>query len=105
MKTILRSTLLIAAITSAIFFAGCDGLEGNTYQAPGGLYSLEFQSGGKAIETFGPLKQKCSWSESGNNVSVTCEKVTVVFTFNPQGQLVAKSDSLLGDIGPLTKKR
>jgi hypothetical protein len=105
MKTILRNTLLVAAIASAGIIAGCDGLEANTYQAPGGLYSLEFQSGGKAIETFGPIKQKCTWAQNGNNVSVTCDAVTVVFAFNPQGQLVAKPDSILGDIGPLTKKQ
>ena len=107
MKNTLRSTVLAAAVAGVSLLAGCGGgVSGNTYVGANGGYSIEFQSGGKAVESLGPQKDNCTYTEvSGKSVTITCAGAPpVVFTINDKGQLIAPSDSMLGMMGPLTKK-
>lgn len=101
---IIRSTTLAVAVTGASFLAGCGGVSGNTYQVEGGGYQIEFQSGGKAVESLGGQKDTCTYVEDSKSVTITCEGRPVVFTINDKGQLIAPSDSLLRAMGPLSKK-
>ncbi len=63
MKNTFRSTILVAVVAGASLMAGCGGVSGNTYVGASGGYSIEFQSGGKAIESLGPQKDNCTYVE------------------------------------------
>jgi hypothetical protein len=106
MKTNLRTTFLMAVVAGASLLAGCgDDVSGNTYVAEGGAYQIEFQSGGKAVESLGPQKDNCTYVEDSNkNVTLTCSDGKTVFTLNAKGQLMAPQGSMLAMMGPLTKK-
>jgi hypothetical protein len=105
MKTNLRSTILVAAVAGVSLLAGCGGVSGNTYVGANGGYTIEFQSGGKAIESLGPQKDNCTYVEdSGKSVTLTCSDGKTIFTIDAKGNLVPPSGSMLGMMGPLTKK-
>jgi hypothetical protein len=106
MKTNLRTTFLMAAVASASLLAGCgDDVSGNTYVAEGGAFQIEFQSGGKAVESLGPQKDNCTYVEDSNkNITLTCSDGKGVFTLNAKGQLMPPAGSMLGMMGPMTKK-
>jgi hypothetical protein len=107
MKTILRSALLIAAIAGASFLAACGGgtgVSGYTYAVASGGYQIQFQSGGKAVETMGPITGTCTYVEDAKSVTLTCDVSKTVFTINDKGQLLAPSDSMLSAMGPLSRK-
>jgi len=104
MKISFRRSILLAAVAGASFLAACGGISG-TYQVEGGGYSVEFQSGGKAVESLGPQKDNCTYVEdSGKSVTLTCADGKTVFTINDKGQLIAPQGSMLAMMGPLTKK-
>jgi len=106
MKTNLRSTILVAVVAGVSLLAGCGGVSGNTYVGANGGYSIEFQTGGKAVESLGGQKDNCTYVEdSGKSVTLTCaDGHPVVFTIGSKGELVAPGGSMLGMMGPLTKK-
>ena len=106
MKNTLRSTIMVAIVAGASLMAGCGGVSGNTYVGANGGYTIEFQSGGKAVESLGPQKDNCTYTEvSGKSVTITCAGApAVVFTIDAKGNLVPPPDSMLGMMGPLTKK-
>jgi len=103
MRTIVAKTLLVATILVAGFgFAGCGSdVEGNTYVDSDNVISIEFLSGGKANFKMGPAGGVCTYTESGKNVTVTCNGVPQVFTVNSDGSLGGPAAAL---IGKLTKK-
>jgi len=104
MKTNLRNKFLLAVVAGASFLAACGGISG-TYAVEGGAYQIEFQSGGKAVESLGPQKDNCTYVEdSGKSVTLTCSDGKTVFTINDKGQLVGPPGSMLSMMGPLTKK-
>jgi hypothetical protein len=105
MKTNLRSAFLIAVVAGATLLAGCGGVSGNTYVGANGGYQIEFQSGGKAIESLGPEKSNCTYVEdSGKSVTLTCPDGKTVYTIDDKGNLNAPAGSMLGMMGPLVKK-
>jgi hypothetical protein len=105
MKNTLRSTILVAAIAGASLLAGCGGVSGNTYVGANGGYTIEFQSGGKAVESLGGQKDNCTYVEdSGKSVTLTCSDGKTVYTIDSKGNLNAPAGSMLGMMGPLTKK-
>lgn len=99
MKAKFQSGLLLAVAVSALSLVGCGGVSG-VYQAEGGAISIEFQSGGKANFTMGPMKQACTYTETSTTVAITCDGQTINFTIKGN-QLMPPSDSIFG---PLTKK-
>jgi hypothetical protein len=106
MKNNFRGVLLGAAVAGVSLLAACGGgVSGNTYVGANGGYTIEFQSGGKAVEALGPQKDNCTYVEdSGKSVTLTCSDGKTVFTFDAKGNLVPPSGSMLGMMGPLTKK-
>jgi hypothetical protein len=104
METIRRNMLLVAAVAGASFLAGCGGVSGHTYQVEGGAFQIEFQSGGKAVESLGPQEDQCTYVEDSKSVTLVCADGKTVFTINDKGQLVAPPGSMLGAMGPLSKK-
>ena len=106
MKNALRSTIVVAVVAGVSLVAGCgSGVSGNTYVGANGGYTLEFQSGGKAVESLGPQKDNCTYVEDpGKSVTLTCSDGKTVYTIDAKGNLNAPAGSMLGMMGPLTKK-
>jgi hypothetical protein len=103
MKNNFRGVLLGAVVAGVSLLAACGGgVSGNTYVGLNGGYTLEFQSGGKAVEALGPQKDNCTYTEdSGKSVTLTCSDGKTVFTIDDKGNLVPPAGSMLG---LLTKK-
>lgn len=103
MKNNFRGVLLGAMVAGVSLLAACGtGVSGNTYIGMNGGYTLEFQSGGKAVESLGPQKDNCTYTEdSGKSVTLTCSDGNTVFTIDAKGNLVPPAGSMLG---LLTKK-
>lgn len=96
-------TLCAAAATLllCISLTACGSkVKGNTYEA--GMISLSFQSGGKATFSAAGDGAPCTYTESGNKITVTCNNDTTVFTVDSDGNLDGPPDSL---IGKLVKKK
>jgi hypothetical protein len=74
--------------------SGCGSrVKGNTYEA--GLIVVSFQSGGKA--TFGTAGDSapCTYSESGDKITLTCNGDTTIFTVDSDGSLDGPPGSLI----------
>ena len=74
--------------------SGCGSkVKGNTYEA--GLIVVSFQSGGKA--TFGTTGDSvpCTYTESGDKVTMTCNGDTNTFTVDSDGNLDPPAGSLI----------
>jgi len=107
MKSSFRSTILVAVVAGVSLMAGCGGgVSGSTYVGANGGYSIEFQSGGKAVETLGPEKDNCTYTEdAGKSVTLTCaDGHPTIFTVDAKGNLNAPAGSMMQMMGPLTKK-
>ena len=101
MKIKHREVFLIAIAAAVSFVVGCGDVSGNTYQSDGGAVQLEFQSGGKANLTLGPLKQACTYAQDSKSVAVTCDGDKTIFTIN--GDILSPPPGNM--IGPMTKKK
>ena len=68
--------------------AGCgNNVSGHTYGTAGGGVTIEFQSGGKAVTSLGPMSSQCTYTQSGKQVSLVCEGDTTVLTIGDDGSL------------------
>jgi predicted small secreted protein len=104
MKKKLREGLFVALVTAAsATLAGCGNrIAGNTYWGAGNLVQIEFQSGGKARASIGPMTSDCTYTENGKTVELACEGVKEVLTVNDDGSLSGPPGGLMGR---LTKKK
>lgn len=89
-------TLTAAAATVLLCtsLTGCGSkVKGNTYEA--GLIAVSFQSGGKA--TFGTTGESvpCTYTESGDKITLACNGDSNVFTVDSDGNLAAPPGSLI----------
>jgi hypothetical protein len=89
-------TLSAGAATAllCISLVGCGSkVKGNTYEA--GLITVSFQSGGKA--TFGTAGDSapCTYTESGDKITLSCNGDTNVFTVDGDGNLNGPPGSLI----------
>jgi hypothetical protein len=103
MKTLRKNSFLIAAILCLT--AACEkstSVEGNTYEANGGAVKIEFQSGGKAVTTMGPMAAKCTYTQNGKTISLVCENDKIELTVNDDGSLAGPPS---GFAARLTKKK
>ncbi|HEY2469046.1 MAG TPA: hypothetical protein VGI45_14580 [Terracidiphilus sp.] len=83
-----------AALLLCISLTACGSkVKGNTFEA--GLISVSFQSGGKA--TFGTVGDSapCTYTESGDKVTLTCNGESNVFTVDKDGNLDGPAGSLI----------
>ena len=99
-----RGGLIAAALTISVMLASCGSksVAGNTYEGAGGAFSVEFQSGGKAITTIAGNKADCTYTEDSKTVTLTCEGQPVDLTVNDDGSLSGPPDGMMGK---LTKKQ
>jgi hypothetical protein len=103
MRSFWRRAFLVAAVAG--FAAGCgksSSVEGSTYEASGGGVKIEFQSGGKAITTLGPMSTPCTYTQTGKTISLACANDKMELTVNEDGSL---SGPPQGFAPRLTKKK
>jgi hypothetical protein len=106
MKAIVLSAarlVMIAGLGIAVVSCGKSGggVEGNTYEANGGTFQIQFKPDGKATVALGPMAGDCTYAQKDKTVSVTCEGDKIDFTVNDDGSISGPPD---GMVGTLTKK-
>lgn len=91
-------TLFAGAAVALLCFTltACSKVKGNTYEA--GMMALSFQSGGKATFSAAGDAASCTYTESGNTVTVICGGDTTVFTVDGDGNLAGPPGSLMGKL-------
>ena len=97
----LNAVLAVAALLAIVFTVACGGVQG-TYTDTTGAVSLVLKSGGNATFTFAGQSGDCTYTSSGNTVSLTCpgQAGAVNFTVG-SGTLTGPPDSFFP---PLKKK-
>lgn len=78
--------------------AGCSKVQGHTFAGGGGLVKIEFDSGGKATVSMGPISSACTYTESGSKVNLVCEGDTEVLTVADDGSLNGPPDGMLAHL-------
>jgi hypothetical protein len=73
-------------------------VSGHTYADNGGMVKIEFQSGGTARATQGPITATCTYTQSGNKVELTCEGVVTDLTVASDGSLDGPPDGMLSKL-------
>jgi hypothetical protein len=102
MHSFWNKSLLIAAIVSLTAACGkSNSVEGNTYEANGGAVKIQFQSGGKAVTSMGPMSTNCTYTQSGKAITLSCENEKLELTMNDDGSLAGPPQ---GFAARLTKK-
>ncbi len=98
MRTLLHRVKLIATVgTASLVLAGCGkSVAGSTYEGVGGAVKIEFQSGGKAVTSIGPLSTDCTYTEDSKSVTLTCEGQPTVLTINDDGSLSGPAEGMMG---------
>ncbi len=90
---------VLATVAAAILCFGAvacgNGVSGHTFQGPGGLVQVQFQSGGKAIATVGALTDNCTYTVDGKTVALTCEGITTDLTKDSDGSLSGPPDGMM----------
>ncbi len=98
-RTVKASGRVWAALAAAILCLGAvgcgNGVSGHTYQGPGGLVQVQFQSGGKAVATVGAMTDNCTYTVDGKTVALTCEGITTDLTLNSDGSLSGPPDGMM----------
>jgi hypothetical protein len=91
------SVLKVAAgVLLCLGAGGCSsGVKGHTYAGPGGSVQISFQSDGKAYASLGPMTSNCTYTESGNKITLICEGDTEQLTLGSDGALTGPPDGML----------
>jgi hypothetical protein len=85
-------------------FAGCESsVAGSTYVDSEGAISIEFHSDGKVNLKMGGIGGGCTYTESGKNITVTCNGVPQLFTMNSDGSLGGPAAEFIGKLITKTK--
>jgi hypothetical protein len=105
MKTMLRTRMLAGIFAGVILLAvGCgSGVQG-TYTDPSGGFVLDVKSGGNATFTFAGMPANCTYTQSGNSLTLACQGDTagnLVLTIQSDGSLTGPPGSFMP---PLKKK-
>jgi len=97
MQLRLRSGWAVAvAALVCLGVVGCGTkVQGHTYSGNGNVVSVEFQSGGKAYASMGPMTSACTYTQSGKTVNLVCEGDTTVLTLQDDGSLNGPPEGML----------
>ncbi len=97
MQLRLRSRWAVAvAALVCLGVVGCGTkVQGHTYSGNGNVVSVEFQSGGKAYASMGPMTSACTYTQSGKTVNLVCEGDTTVLTLQDDGSLNGPPEGML----------
>ena len=98
-----RGRFIAMACGASLILAGCGkSVEGNTYEGMSGTIKIEFQSGGKAVTSIGPLSTDCTYTEDSKSITLSCAGQPTVLTINEDGSLSGPQGSVMVR---LTKKQ
>ena len=93
---------VLAAAAVGLMCLGAVGcgtkVSGHTYAGNGNLVTIEFQSGGKAFASIGPMTSSCTYTQSGKTVTLVCEGDTTVLTIADDGSLNGPPDGMLAHL-------
>jgi hypothetical protein len=95
-----RASLIAIVGSFALAVTACNAVTG-TYTGGNGSISLELKSNGAAAFTVMGQATDCTWAQEANQIRVTCEGETTVFTRGKDGSLAGPPGSLFE---PLKKK-
>lgn len=100
MKASLQGVLASAGVALlCLGAAACgSGVSGHTYAGNGDLVKIEFQSGGKAFASMGPMTSTCTYTQSGKTISLICEGDTEQLTMASDGSLSGPPDGMLAHL-------
>lgn len=100
MKASLQVILAGAGLTFlCLSAAGCGkSVSGHTYAGNGEMVKIEFQSGGKAFASLGPMTSNCTFTQSGKKISLICEGDTEELTMADDGSLNGPPDGMLAHL-------
>jgi hypothetical protein len=105
MKRNLRHAMFLVILLSVAVLAGCGSSVSGTYiDVEGtGAFTLELKSGGAATLTFNGMPLMCTYSASGNNVSLSCpgQAGALTLTVQKDGTLTPPPGTFL----PALKKK
>ena len=62
------------------------------------MVKIEFQSGGKAFASMGPMTSSCTYTQSGKTISLICEGDTTELTVAGDGSLNGPPDGMLSHL-------
>jgi hypothetical protein len=100
MRASLQRALASAAVAMLCLGAAACGksVSGHTYAGNGELVKIEFQSGGKAFASMGPLTSSCTYTQNGTSISLICEGDTTELTMADDGSLSGPPDGMLSHL-------
>jgi hypothetical protein len=88
-----------AAALLCLSAVGCGAnVKGHTYSAADNSVTIEFQSGGSAAVSFGPISSTCTYTQSGKQINLTCGGQTEVLTVADDGSLSGPPDGVMGHL-------
>ncbi len=88
-----------AVVLVCVCATGCgNSVKGHTYAGNGQLVSIQFQSGGKAYASMGPMTSNCTYTQSGKNITLICEGDTEQLTLASDGSLNGPPDGMLAHL-------
>lgn len=91
-----KMTAAAAAALLCVGAAGCGtNVKGHTYAGNGNIVTVEFQGGGKAYASMGPMTSSCTYTQSGKQVSLVCDGDTTALTIGDDGSLNGPPDGML----------
>ena len=88
-----RASLIAIMGSIALAIAACNPVTG-IYTGGNGSISLELNSNGGASLTMMGQSTDCTWAQEANQIRVTCEGETTVFTRGKDGSLAGPPGSL-----------
>ncbi len=75
--------------------AACgSSVSGHTYADNEGMIKIEFQSGGKATTAIGPITESCTYTQSGEQVTLVCSNDSMQFTVGSDGNLTGPQNGM-----------
>jgi hypothetical protein len=96
-KTSIQHGIAAAAVALMCFGAAAcgSGVSGHTYANNEGMVTIQFQSGGKATTTIGPITELCTYTQSGKQVTLVCANDSMQFTVGSDGNLTGSQEGML----------
>lgn len=93
--SIVRTLVLTALLSLCTTACGGPKAEGHIYAGGGNIVKIEFKADGKAFMAMGPMSMPCTYSQSGQTVTLTCEGETTEFKIDDDGALIGPPDGML----------
>ena len=97
-----RRTAFFAIVFFCSLLDACGSrVSGHIYHNNGGVVQVEFKSDGKAYVYAGPSSRVCSYSETGEAVSLVCNGNTTKLTMQDDGALVGPAEGVMARLTPV----